>query len=66
MSSKIVLEDHAVSKTWKDSNYAKIRLPRVPGEKVFKDSRFPSRNNTKINIRKELNKENRNAEDETR
>lgn len=54
MSSKIVLEDHAVSKTWKDSAYRKVRLPRVPEGKVFKDIRFPSRNNLKTATNRQL------------
>ena len=64
MSSKIVLEDHAVSKTWKDSQYAKVRLPRIPNEKTFKDARFPARSNSKTNLRKELVKETNDVEDD--
>lgn len=42
-----------MGKTWKDSQYKKVRLPKVPGLKVFKDARFPSRNNERVKINRE-------------
>ena len=50
-----------MGKTWKDSAYAKIRLPRVKEGKAFKDSRFPARNNSKVRIKGET----RHAEDDS-
>lgn len=52
-----------MGKTWKDSMYSKVRLPRIPSGKVMKSAKFPSRNNEKVRIK---DKEYVDAEDATK